>query len=83
MLTHAGHVLHNYARRIFAFEREMEEGISALRDVEAGEVTLAANTTMGVYLLPPLVARFRARYPQVTLNIAILNSHEIVEEILN
>jgi DNA-binding transcriptional LysR family regulator len=83
VLTHAGHVLHTYARRIFALEREMEEGISALRDVEAGEVTLAANTTMGVYLLPPIVARFRARYPQVTLNIAILNSSEIVEEIVN
>ncbi len=83
VLTHAGHVLHTYARRIFALEREMEESISALRDVESGEVTLAANTTTGVYLLPPIVARFRARYPQVGLNIAILNSHEIVEETLN
>ncbi|HLJ36239.1 MAG TPA: LysR family transcriptional regulator [Ktedonobacteraceae bacterium] len=83
VLTHAGHVLHSYARRIFALEREMEEGISALRDVEAGEVTLAANTTTGVYLLPPIVARFRTRYPQVMLNISILNSHEIVEETLS
>lgn len=83
VLTHAGHVLHNYARGIFALEREMEEGISALRDVDAGEITLAASTTTGVYLLPPIVARFQARYPKVTLNITILNSHEIVEETLN
>src|SRR6266702_1102414 len=82
-LTHAGRVLQNYARQIFALEREMEEALGALRDVEGGEVTLAANTTAGVYLLPPIVARFRARYPQVTLNISILNSHEIVEETLN
>ncbi|HLQ27997.1 MAG TPA: LysR family transcriptional regulator [Ktedonobacteraceae bacterium] len=82
-LTHAGHVLHTYAHRIFALEREMEEALAALRDVDAGEVTLAASTTTGVYLLPPIVARFRARYPQVMLNIAILNSHEIVEETLN
>jgi DNA-binding transcriptional LysR family regulator len=82
-LTHAGHVLHTYARRIFALEREMEEALAALRDVDAGEVTLAASTTTGVYLLPPIVARFSSRYPQVTLNIAILNSHEIVEETLN
>src|SRR5258708_6881361 len=83
VLTHAGHALHNYARRMFALEREMEEALAALRDVEAGEVTLAASTTTGVYLLPPIVAHFRARYPRVTLNIAILNSHEIVEETLN
>jgi len=82
-LTHAGHVLHNYARRVFALEREMEEALSALRDVDAGEVTVAASTTTGVYLLPPIVARYHARYPKVTLNITILNSHEIVEETLN
>ncbi len=83
VLTHAGRVLQSYARQIFALEREMEEALAALRDIEAGEVTLAANTTAGVYLLPPIVARFRARYPQVTLNISIMNSQEIVEETLN
>jgi DNA-binding transcriptional LysR family regulator len=82
-LTHAGRLLHNYARRVFALEREMEDALAALRDVEGGEVTLAANTTTGVYLLPPIVARFRARYPQVTLHISILNSGEILEQILN
>jgi DNA-binding transcriptional LysR family regulator len=83
VLTHAGHMLHNYARRMFALEREMEEALTALRDIESGEITLAANTTTGVYLLPPIVSRFRARYPRVTLHINILNSHEIVEQILN
>ena len=83
VLTHAGHVLHSYARRMFALEREMEEALAVLRDVESGEVTLAANTTTGVYLLPPIVARFRALYPQVSLHITILNSHEIIEQVLN
>ncbi len=82
-LTYAGRVLQGYARQIFALEREMEESLAALRDVESGEVTLAANTTAGVYLLPPIVARFRVRYPQVNLHIAILNSQEIVDETLN
>ncbi|GAC1393583.1 MAG: LysR family transcriptional regulator [Ktedonobacteraceae bacterium] len=82
-LTHAGRMLQSYARQLFALEREMEEALNTLRDVEGGEVTLAANTTTGVYLLPPIVARFHMRYPHVTLNISILNSHEIVEETLN
>lgn len=82
-LTHAGHVLHSYARRLFAVEREMEEALAALHEVETGEVTFAVGATMGVYLLPPIVMRFRARYPQVTLHIAILNSREIVEQTLN
>ena len=83
VLTHAGHVLHSYARRIFALEREMEEALAVLRDVEAGEIKLAANRTTGVYLLPPIVSSYRNLYPQVTLYITILNSHEIVEQVLN
>jgi len=82
-LTHAGRVMQSHARQIFALEHELEEALHALRDVDGGEVTLAANTTTGVYLLPPIVARFRLRYPQVLLHIAILNSREIVEEMLN
>src|SRR5581483_3531007 len=83
VLTHAGRVLQEYAYKIFALEREMEEALGTLRNGDVGEVTLAANTTAGVYLLPPVVARFLARFPQVRLNIAILNSHEIIEGTLN
>jgi len=82
-LTHAGRVLRDYGRRVLALEREMEDALAALRDVDAGEVTLAANTTIGVYLLPPIVARFHTRYPQVSLRISILNSSEILEQTLN
>jgi DNA-binding transcriptional LysR family regulator len=82
-VTHAGRVLQGYAQRIFGLEREMEDALAALQDLEAGAVTLAANTTTGVYLLPPIVARFRARHPRVLLHVSILNSHEIVEQTLN
>jgi len=83
VLTHAGRVLQRHAQQLFALEREMEEELAALRDVEGGEVTLAANTTAGVYLLPPIVARFREHYPHVTLNIEIQNSSEIIDGTLN
>ncbi len=83
VLTYAGRVLYAHARRLFALEREMEDALANLRDADAGEITLAANTTTGVYLLPSIVARFRRRYPHVRLHVTILNSSEIVEAILN
>src|SRR5579863_8543332 len=83
VLTQAGKVLHGYARRLFALAREMEEALAVMQDVEKGEITLAANTTTGVYFLPPVVAQFRERYPQVILRITILNSHEIIEQTMN
>jgi DNA-binding transcriptional LysR family regulator len=83
VLTQAGRILQRYARQIFALEREVEDTLASLRNVELGEVTIAANTTAGVYLLPPIIARFRASYPQVALNITILNSHEIIDGTLD
>lgn len=83
VLTYAGRVLHSYAHRMLALEREMEEALAGLRDVASGEIKLAANTTTGVYLLPPIVSRYRNLYPRVALYITILNSSEIIEQTLN
>jgi len=83
VLTHAGRVLQRHARQIFALERQMEEELTALRDLEGGQVVMAANTTAGVYLLPPIIARFHSQYPRVTLNMTILNSSEIIDGTLN
>jgi DNA-binding transcriptional LysR family regulator len=81
-LTYAGQVLRTYARRMFALEREMEEALAALSDIETGEVTLAANPIIGIYLLPTIVASFRARYPCVKINLEILKSREIIDSTL-
>src|SRR5579859_4412522 len=81
-LTYAGQVLRTYARRMFSLEREMEEALAALSDIETGEVTLAANPITGVYLLPTIVARFRARYPCVKINLEIFKSRDIIDETL-
>ncbi len=78
-LTYAGQVLRTYARRMFSLEREMEEALAALSDIETGEVTLAANPIIGIYLLPSIVASFRARYPCVKINLEILKSRDIIE----
>ena len=83
VLTHAGHTLHRYSRRMADLEREMEEAMEALRDIESGEIRLAANAITGVYLLPPIVARFRADYPRVNLHISIMNTQEIIDATLN
>lgn len=78
-LTYAGQVLRTYARRMFSLEREMEEALAALSDIETGEVTLAANPIIGIYLLPSIVASFRSRYPCVKINLEILKSREIID----
>lgn len=81
-LTAAGRVVQTYARRIAAQERELEEALEALRNLETGEVIISASKTTGVYLLPPVVARFRERHPRVALQLVILNSRHVIEHVL-
>jgi DNA-binding transcriptional LysR family regulator len=81
-LTAAGRIVQTYARRIMALEQELEESLAALRDVEAGEVVISASKTTGVYLLPPMITRFRTLHPHIALSLSIDNSHQVTEQIL-
>ncbi|MBE3559623.1 MAG: LysR family transcriptional regulator [Ktedonobacteraceae bacterium] len=83
ILTDAGRILQQYAQRIFALEREMEEALAALRDLESGTIAFAANPSAWIYLLPPAVAEFHRNYPRIEFHITIQNSQEIIAETLD
>lgn len=80
-LTAAGAVLLAHARRIFASERAAAQALSDLRDLEAGSLTIGASSTVGIYLLPPLIAAFHRRYPGVRLRLDIGNTQQVVEHL--
>jgi LysR family transcriptional regulator, low CO2-responsive transcriptional regulator len=70
-LTEAGAAFADYARRILGL---IEEGVAAARQgaaPELGRLRLGAVTTAGEYLVPGLLASFRARYPDVEVGLEI------------
>lgn len=72
-VTEAGTVFADYARRILGL---LDEGVAAARQgvgAETGRLRLAAVTTAGEYLVPGLLAGFRARHPgvEVTLEVGV------------
>lgn len=84
-LTEAGLVYADYARRILGLLDEARGAAAGELDPEHGELRLGAVTTAGEQIVPPLVARFRQRYPGVGLHLevgnrervrALLDSHE-------
>jgi DNA-binding transcriptional LysR family regulator len=81
-LTAAGRAMQTYARRILALEQELEGALAALRDLETGEVIISASKTTGIYLLPPVIARFRALHPHITFQLTVLNSRQVIEQVL-
>lgn len=64
-LTAAGHALLPHAERAIG---AVETGLRAVREVEGlarGEVRLAAGATVCTYVLPPVIAAFRRKHPDI------------------
>jgi DNA-binding transcriptional LysR family regulator len=80
-LTSPGRALLEHARRIFGIERTAEAELAALVGVRRGELSIGASTTVGSYLVPPVLGEFQRRYPGLRLDLEIGNTaavHDLV-----
>ena len=75
--TEAGAVLLEHAGRAFKVLEEAREAIQRLRGRVAGRVTVGTGATASIYLLPALLRRVRARYPELDLVVVTGNSGEL------
>lgn len=80
-LTEGGRRLHDYARRIFALEQAAERDLRDFAQLEQGELHLGASATLGAYLLPPLINRFRALHPQIFVGLEVSNTEEVTRQL--
>lgn len=81
-LTEAGQLLYDYASRIFALSSEAEAALEEMQDLERGRLAMGASTTIGTYLLPKLLGRYRTQYPHIQLSLDITNADEVQERLL-
>src|SRR6202000_3211618 len=58
-LTAAGEVLQGFAHRIFSLTRDAEDAMAEMRGLRRGTLAIGASTTIGVYILPDVLVRFR------------------------
>ncbi|HEY6400987.1 MAG TPA: LysR substrate-binding domain-containing protein [Blastocatellia bacterium] len=82
-LTPAGAVLLEQVNRLFALYEEIQGTVGALRGRIHGEVTVAASSTPGAYLVPALLRQFQERYPEVRPVLRVGDSAEALEWILD
>lgn len=74
--TASGRVLMPYAQRIVALVDEARARMDTRKKGEVGELSLAASTIPGEYLLPPLLAQFRLQHPGIRLEMAVFDSEK-------
>jgi DNA-binding transcriptional LysR family regulator len=80
-LTEAGRILREHAERALAELSRATDALSALRDLTRGSLLLGTSDTLASYLLPPVFAAFRARYPDVELRLDNRTSPIVAERV--
>ncbi|MEO3947549.1 LysR family transcriptional regulator [Gorillibacterium sp. CAU 1737] len=82
-LTEAGLALLPYARQMVALmgrtDREMSRFTRELR----GRLELGTSLTIGEYILPRLIGPFYEQFPHITVNMRVINTAQIMDEILS
>ncbi len=76
--TSAGRVLYPEAKRVLGALRDAEEALDNHRRDSGLSLSLAASHTVGEFLLPDWLARFRAELPTVHAQVDIVNSAAVL-----
>ena len=68
-LTDEGKTLYDYARKVFEWEKEIENLIDDMRDLKRGTLRLGVNKTYARYFMPFVITGFREAYPHIKINL--------------
>jgi len=80
-LTPGGRVALEYAERILALSAELDMRLKEMSGQAAGPLLIGASMTVGEYVLPQLIGRFKARFPAVVPNLFVGNSEAVQERV--
>ena len=67
---------------VFGIEKRLENFISDINCLRFGELTIGASNVFAAYTLPPIIADFKKKYPDVKINLIEENT-EALEHLLS
>jgi DNA-binding transcriptional LysR family regulator len=76
-LTDAGQRLLQHTEELFAIYRNIEFDMSSLTQRQSGRLYLGGSMTTAPYIIPPILARFHGRYPDVEVSLITGNTQQI------
>ena len=80
--TASGSVFLNHARQILLQYHRAQSELWDIEELCGGRIELGISTFRGTYLLPPVLKRFRDRYPKIHVEITEKDSMYLEEMIL-
>jgi DNA-binding transcriptional LysR family regulator len=75
--TRAGQLLLGYARRMLTLSREAHQALERFQGRMSGELVVGGSTIPGEYVLPALIGRFKAKYPDISISLRIGSTRQV------
>ena len=82
-LNEAGQLFLAGARATLASARAAELTLQELGGLQRGVLNIQASQTIASYWLPALLVRFREKYPQIELGLAIGNTRQVAQALVD
>lgn len=81
-LTPAGQTIYEHAARVFGLVEDIERVVDDIKGLRQGRLAVGASTTIGIYILPPYLGRYKAAYPRIDLFLDIGNNEQIQHKVV-
>jgi DNA-binding transcriptional LysR family regulator len=82
-LTDEGKTLFNYARKIFEYEKKIEDALGQMKELKKGSLRVGSARTYARYFMPFLLTGFRDAYPQIKIHFDEGSSREMIQSLID
>jgi DNA-binding transcriptional LysR family regulator len=81
-LSEEGSALFEYAKRIFEYEKEVEDAIEEMRKLKRGTLRLGTSKAYARYFMPFLISSFHEAFPHIKVHLDEGSSMDILRSLL-
>jgi DNA-binding transcriptional LysR family regulator len=81
-LSEEGSALYEYAKRIFEYEREVEDAIEEMTKLKRGTLRLGTSKAYARYFMPFLISSFHEAFPHIKVHLDEGSSLDILRSLL-
>lgn len=82
-LTDEGRALYDYTRKVFEYEKEIEDLIDDLKELKRGMLRLGTSKSYARYVMSLLITSFRDAYPHIKIHLDEGSSLDIIHSLLD
>jgi len=80
-LSDEGNALYECARKIFEYEKEVEDAIEEMRELKRGTLRLGTSKAYARYFMPFLISSFREAFPHIKVHLDEGSSMDILRSL--